>query len=116
MPELNRPLVEKIITQLIDHPELHDQTAWMDETDCGTSHCVAGWAIAIEEPSLLNNGIDLSDMPHRCADGTGRIVSGWTFEGARLLGLDVHFAQGLFTDFGDTDHMVGRLKDLLNEG
>jgi len=39
----NRELFQKIHEQISAHPDTHYQGSW--ETGCGTTRCVAGWAI-----------------------------------------------------------------------
>lgn len=39
---LNRELMQKTMDQILLHPETWNQSVW--HSDCGTSHCFAGWA------------------------------------------------------------------------
>jgi hypothetical protein len=48
MPELNLPLFAKIRDQITAHPELHEQSDFEYPSNCGTSRCVAGWAILLD--------------------------------------------------------------------
>lgn len=41
---MNKELMRKILTQIEEHPEQHDQVHWAAQTRCGTTFCVAGWA------------------------------------------------------------------------
>ncbi len=43
MSEFNRELFQKIHDQITGHPETHNQDSW--ESLCGTTRCVAGWAV-----------------------------------------------------------------------
>lgn len=44
---INVELARKVRDQIADHPETYDQSTWAMETDCGTTYCVAGWALAL---------------------------------------------------------------------
>lgn len=35
---------QAVLDQIRMHPETHDQTIFHASTQCGTTHCVAGWA------------------------------------------------------------------------
>lgn len=41
----NIELFRRVEEQLDLHPELHDQDSWEGSGECGTTRCVAGWAI-----------------------------------------------------------------------
>lgn len=123
---VNRPLVEQIITQLIDHPEQHDQAEYGLITACGTQHCIGGWAVVLSgyEPdwTYLEEDELEAMWAERGVTAVASYASDPTLGGGsidklaqKLLGLTDTQAAGLFYDFGDTEHMVGRLKDLLNE-
>jgi hypothetical protein len=125
---LNRPLIEQIITQITTEPERHSQNSFGHTSECGTVHCVAGWAVVLSHQATPRwNPLGQLNM---CVMADGRILPVW-IAASQLLGITQHEAtcfQGdecreadcdnpsLFYDFGDTEHMVGRLKDLLNEG
>jgi hypothetical protein len=114
---LNRPLIERIITQLIDHPEQHDQLVWgARKGDCGTSHCVAGWAVAFAPEVELNwrSEDDFTSLWDVTMPDGRRLT---TADAAQeILGLDRPQAEKLFYTFGGAEQMVGKLKTLLNEG
>lgn len=61
----NKELIGKVLQSIFDHPDEHDQEAWIRtedvlgegdftfdlsdfEKDCGTSCCIAGWAVLHE--------------------------------------------------------------------
>jgi hypothetical protein len=44
MTTLNTGLLRAVLAHIDAHPELHDQRAFDTRTECGTAHCVAGWA------------------------------------------------------------------------
>lgn len=98
---VNTELFKKIYKQITEHPESHDQglyeanVEWNGATRndglpvCGTTRCVAGWAIRFAHPD--------KDL----AQGTEAILgdgSGDYFEaGKEVLGLDYDEANELFS-------------------
>lgn len=46
----NTELFKKIHDVISVHPELHDQAFFQEGTGCGTTRCVAGWAIHLSHP------------------------------------------------------------------
>lgn len=41
-------LAQKVLGHVRAHPELHDQSRWVNSPyDCGTSACLAGWAVLL---------------------------------------------------------------------
>ena len=48
MPELNIPLFQKIHAQITRDPGSHDQGSWEAVGECGTTRCIAGWALHFE--------------------------------------------------------------------
>jgi hypothetical protein len=116
-PELNRPLVEAILTQLTDHPELHNQKVFGMKAvigsngECGTTHCVAGWAAALS-PGVRLIWSQVGTLNHVYTEYGVMDVD---LAGRYLIGLTEAQAEDLFWDYGSTEHIIGRLKDLLNE-
>lgn len=41
----NTPLAARILATVLEHPDRHNQDSWVSE--CGTTKCVAGWAVVI---------------------------------------------------------------------
>lgn len=70
----NIPLLRKVLEQIDAHPELHDQgsfdaTAYDDRSNaCGTSHCVAGWAI------VLSDGYRYDPKRQQFLDAAGEVI------------------------------------------
>lgn len=48
MPELNIPLFQKIHAQITQDPGSHYQGSWETVNECGTTRCLAGWALHFE--------------------------------------------------------------------
>lgn len=52
-----RELAEKVLKQVTEHPEQHEQAVWVENSDrrvvvskgnlCGTRACLAGWAVLL---------------------------------------------------------------------
>lgn len=49
MSTLNSSMAERVLTQITEHPETHSQTTFegvgYDDDVCGTTRCIAGWAV-----------------------------------------------------------------------
>lgn len=45
-----RALAGKTYEQITEDPESHDQKAYGTQDECGTRHCVAGWAARLAHP------------------------------------------------------------------
>lgn len=91
---MNRELFEKIHVQATDHPETFDRNSW--ESSCGTTRCLAGWAIHFTHPEL-----DLETAVRKILQGRGEPVppaSGgdYVVAGAEVLGLTLARARELF--------------------
>lgn len=64
MPELNIPLFQKIHAQITRDPESHYQGSWESINECGTTRCLAGWALHFE----AHGDVYKRDV-HGCATG-----------------------------------------------
>lgn len=102
----------KVLRQIERHPEAHDQEVW--ESECGTTRCVAGWALILAYPQATSAGQALYfySEDHYVAGGGSA-----SFEEAagRLLGLTPFEASDLF--FGiSNEEAVEKLRDLVHGG
>jgi len=102
---INTAMFQKIVDQIEAHPELHNQEDYTNETQCGTAHCVAGWAVFLwgEE-----NGIEPSPYNQLALDALakkyGSTTWGDSFEGGRrVLGLTGVQASALFYNMDNDD-------------
>lgn len=91
---INTELFQKIYDQISQHPETHDQATFeYRDISCGTTRCVAGWAVAIA------HGIE-SIYTGAARYGGRETVHGYLSstanEAAALLGLDDAQACHLF--------------------
>lgn len=75
MPDINQELFQKIYDQISQHPETHGQSTWEAARGCGTTRCVAGWAINFVHNMGVYQWSDTSDVDI-------------AVEGRRLLGLN----------------------------
>ena len=125
----NTKLFYLIAEAIEEHPELHDQSSWFGigthggydlqdlfvagrQVTCGTTQCIAGWAIALERFVL---GVDTSNVDpdgdrageYVAIDGLDQdlkeevaLAPGRAYEyvGARLLGLSPEDADRLFLE------------------
>lgn len=78
---------QAVLDKIRMHPELHDQNFFDMDKHCGTSHCVAGWAIDIHKK--LNPNV-LLDCDHNDSLGYSGSI------GAKLLCLNEEDADILF--------------------
>jgi hypothetical protein len=90
----NQELFKKIHDQIEEYPETHNQSSW----GCGTTKCVAGWAVHFRAVELgmpatgtLYDALDLVD-PHRHYGALTNIDR----TAAHLLEVDDEQADALF--------------------
>lgn len=96
---LNREAFQKVWGHIKDAPESLQMESWEgEESECGTTRCVAGWAIydVIQEPLW---GRDLYPNPKMAKLGkeiTGKYTGDPLPLAAHLLGMDRSDASTLF--------------------
>lgn len=44
--------MKKIRDWITEHPESYNQDLWGSQTECGTKHCIAGWACVLSGVQL----------------------------------------------------------------
>jgi hypothetical protein len=106
--------LDQVRTFLRAHPKLHVQSSWV----CGTTACIAGWAVALDEGKKAWDWLPADGEPYSSFI-EGRIVE----RDARiLLGLTVDEADALFLESGDevgalalVDALVARDKGELTD-
>lgn len=109
-----KELAQKILDQITAHPETHSQDTWRSEDgECGTTYCIAGWAVALNaelgEPLLSGDAVTRA----RLARELGTPVTHWGALGRELLGLDDEVAEDLFfSDTEDAPRILAELFDL----
>lgn len=134
---INQKMFGEIHQLLTEFPELHRQSAW--ETDpahtgrCGTTRCVAGWAVWLgaKEAGLLDRKRQFTDdtVRERLADHLGVEQSDFEEDwylgdytrtdypvlGAKLLGLVGGQAHSLFHDHDDA-RVAERVRSFAETG
>lgn len=89
-----KALAEKILHQITEAPETHDQEVWMTSSvygDCGTVACIAGWAVEFNR----NEGEGDQEVLGRLASELDT-PPWYDSVGRELLGLDRGAASDLF--------------------
>jgi len=105
--ERNKELIERTMRHIVDHPERHEQSAWIGTTTCGTVACFAGWALMLDGITAQH----LLDWPY---DEYGSRFSRVREEAAKRLGLTLDEAKQLFHGCNTRDMLQLMVKDLLN--
>lgn len=59
--EPNIPLLRKTLEHITAHPEEWDQETWATQTPCGTTACLAGWAVTFAGHELVWDEEDPGD-------------------------------------------------------
>lgn len=103
---LNIDLFRKVHEQITAFPQTHDQSTYMfvdesDRTVCGTTHCIAGWAVVldagvarVENKDHYYELVEAANEKFSAYDQFGD-VSSWA-AGRALLGLSEDEAAVLF--------------------
>lgn len=92
---------QQVLEQITVHPETHDQGSWEYPVDCGTSRCVAGWAIHFDAPAARDIWEAKSEAAHRL--GLNGYIATYSQVGAKLLGLGEYEADELFHGADDEE-------------
>ena len=100
---INRELFQKIHEIISAHPEQHDQGSWEGTRgpDCGTTRCVAGWAVFLTTGEPLTRSTNTGIMGNSLATQELLRENDWESipeAGRRLLGLNEDVACSLFYD------------------
>lgn len=102
IPTLNIALLLRVADTIAKYPHAFDMCTW----DCGTTACIAGWALR------------LSGTRHGMFTGT--LIS--SKDAARLLGLSMRDAEQLFfrinwpSPFTRNEHAVERIHHFIRTG
>ena len=96
----NNALFLKIDQRLDEGEMLLEMSTWEDSGPvCGTTRCVAGWAVHFAS----NPGEGAWDARIRLAVELGLDGHSWMRVGARLLGLNEYDADVLFLQYGEAE-------------
>lgn len=95
---INTELFQKIYDQITQHPETHDQGHFEAEWHCGTTRCIAGWAVIMHYGlySLYD-----SNVPMRGRITDSGYLSGTANTAAGILGLSDDQAHELFYEMNN---------------
>ncbi|KPI09892.1 hypothetical protein OV450_3383 [Actinobacteria bacterium OV450] len=95
-PVLNQEMFQRIRDQITMYPETHAQWSWEDTASwCGTTRCVAGWALHFTNP---NQNV-FKTAAQMCPDDSDDYVGE---AAAKILGLTPLEAKQLFYHAGDS--------------
>lgn len=111
----NTPLFKKIHEIINLKPELFDMASFEGDSssECGTTRCIAGWAIRLETGKpLYDDEGEFTAPTHELADRLGVTVAPEDL-GRELLGLPVDVASRLFYV---NDGVGARFVELAAEG
>lgn len=50
---MNSDLMRQVADAIESEPEHFRMDTWCSESACGTTYCVAGWAVAIDQPEVM---------------------------------------------------------------
>lgn len=134
---VNREMFAEIHKLITEFPELHDQHTWSahpeDTGKCGTTRCVAGWAVWLgaKEAGLLSRKREMTDawvrmhLADRLGVQTADYEDNWYYNGytrteypvlgGKLLGLEGDQASSLFHDM-NADRVVARVRSYAETG
>lgn len=103
----NEAFIREVLAYIEIHPETWHQSWWARKTDCGTSHCIAGWAytLATGKPFTVNHVPD--DLLTVAADALGMPL-GKAWELFHFTGIDDH-GHGRHPTFEELCHKVQEL-------
>lgn len=57
-PKLNSELMHQVADAIEAFPELFNMGDWAQASECGTTCCVAGWAVKIARPKVYAQYVD----------------------------------------------------------
>lgn len=103
MTARNVELLERVMQHIDDHPEQHDQAAWINE--CGTAACFAGWAVMFTGGKLSRDGVFVTVVGE--SDCVSRAAG-------RRLGISAVEGDVLFDASNTRDMLRLMVKDLVN--
>jgi|JI9StandDraft_1071089.scaffolds.fasta_scaffold03722_10 hypothetical protein len=113
MPKRNQKMFNDIATIIQRRKSRHEQGSWTEgelkprkvtlsdgekkEVTCGTSQCIAGWAVALSDEFYIDKE---TEDPHRVSNNEH---VDWVTAGQELLGLKPREAERLFIDYPENE-------------
>lgn len=108
-------IIDQVLAQILMFPETHNQDGWETQESCGTTRCVAGWAVHFSEDYDIVNLARFGGNAYPVRKGAPEYdYSFWSSAGADVLGLSEYEAEYLFFEC-DNEQAVEFLKDLKNK-
>lgn len=113
---INTEMFQKVYDQITQHPETHYQGTWengyggYDDDECGTTRCVAGWAVAFAKGWENESILGRCGLGVMLPDGSGRHMSPVGAVAADILGLDLTEAYELFYDTNNAEAVEACLR------
>lgn len=92
MSDINVPLMRKTLEFITEHPDQHDQDHWGLRTECGTTACMAGWAVQLAGGELIFGTAGEAQKCLHPEDGLRRTE----YAAQDLLNLTSHQANEMF--------------------
>jgi hypothetical protein len=108
---VNVPLLEAGLQAIKDHPELHEQSSYFAETECGTAMCYAGWVCHLMGYERVFPIYSWSSSVHT---PDGPRAAGYA--AAEALGISLQTAEVLYHGANTVDQLEQMVKDLVNTG
>lgn len=105
---MNITLAQRVLDQIDAHPELHSQSSFKSNTECGTRHCIAGWTL-----ELADTHYHWESWQCDAVREDGKEVEIDT-EAAELLGIPPEEAYQLFYDFED-EHAIATFRKMVQD-
>lgn len=82
-----------VLDQITAYPDTHDQDNWAQETGCGTTFCVAGWAAAVHGGEFLKDYVS----PYASFQSELNDRFEWRKAGKEALQIEEYVATELFS-------------------
>ena len=110
---VNIELAEKVLKQVKENPEQHDQHNWITKSDCGTRACLAGWTVHIAglRPGTWIEGPVWSAWSTVSVGGVERNIDRVA---AELLGMDEESADRIFYTLSN-EHSIELFTEAIEE-
>lgn len=78
---VNLELYDQVLAHIEAHPEQWEQETWLEESECGTVGCFAGWAVVLGEGDRENVSSSASELL-----GLDHTQAGAIFSASQTLG------------------------------
>lgn len=113
MSKYNVDLMLAVREQITSHPETHSQEMWGLRTECGTTYCIAGWAVQLAGEQLVWEGREAAYIARH--GEYGYVISVHT-AAREHLGLDRDESCDLFRGSLSQADALAKLDALIEKG